>query len=347
MPEEPFFLSKKEAEYGLMISRLAERAGPGTDAGSKAAALSLRLAAEVQKPEKLPVSLSLEEKNTLSLAITVYELLRREKYDVLADRIRIENISTSNMEVRTAVSAIGNFAQTEELDTSALQKKLRHRQKTPVRKLYISDLHFYHDSLNSHMDRRGFSGYEEMNAYMVRQWNAHVTRKDEVYILGDFAISRGRAANEILQQLKGKKYLIQGNHDKYLDDREFDRSLFEWIRPYAEIQDAKRKVILSHYPIFCYNGQYRTAPDSNPLTYMLYGHVHNTYDERLVNEFIRITRETRVTTKYQPEGHPIPCNMINCFCMFSDYIPLTLDDWIRLDADRRRESAVTNAESRV
>ena len=31
----------------------------------------------------------------------------------------------------------------------------------------------------------------------------------------------------------------------------------------------------------------------------------------------------------------IPCNMINCFCMFSDYVPLTLDEWIELDNKRR------------
>ena len=29
--------------------------------------------------------------------------------------------------------------------------------------------------------------------------------------------------------------------------------------------------------------------------------------------------------------------MINCFCMFSDYIPLTLDDWIRVDEKRREK----------
>jgi hypothetical protein len=27
----------------------------------------------------------------------------------------------------------------------------------------------------------------------------------------------------------------------------------------------------------------------------------------------------------------IPCQMINCFCMRSDYRPLTLDEWIALD----------------
>ena len=88
------------------------------------------------------------------------------------------------------------------------------------------------------------------------------------------------------------------------------------------------------------------TPEGTPLTYMLYGHVHNTHDERLVNEFIRITRSTMVKSARQTEEHPIACNMINCFCMLSDYIPLTLDDWIRIDAGRRakldRQSNPTN-----
>jgi hypothetical protein len=28
--------------------------------------------------------------------------------------------------------------------------------------------------------------------------------------------------------------------------------------------------------------------------------------------------------------------MINCFCQFSDYVPLSLDEWIALDKNRRR-----------
>ena len=30
-----------------------------------------------------------------------------------------------------------------------------------------------------------------------------------------------------------------------------------------------------------------------------------------------------------------------CFCMFSDYVPLTLDEWILLDAKRRSELSKT------
>ena len=33
----------------------------------------------------------------------------------------------------------------------------------------------------------------------------------------------------------------------------------------------------------------------------------------------------------------IPCSMINCFCMFSDYKPLTLSEWIDVDRKRRAE----------
>ena len=335
MFEEPLILTKTEAAYCLLIAEITAVAGCGTDIGTKAEVLKRRLEVEMKKPENLTVSIDAEEKNSISLAVMTYELLIRGKYDVLADHFNLRNIPVTTGEIQTAVDRINEYSRSNHLDAGELQKKLRHRRTILVRKLYIADLHFYHDSLNHRMDMRGFSGYEEMNAHMIRQWNDHVTKKDEVYILGDFAISRGRAANEILHQLNGKKYLIEGNHDKFLDDKEFDRSQFEWIRPYAEIQDSKRRVVLSHYPIFCYKGQYRISPEGRPLTYMLYGHVHNTHDERLVNEFIRITKETVVTSRNQTQKHPIPCNMINCFCMFSDYIPLTLDDWIEIDSRRR------------
>ena len=202
---------------------------------------------------------------------------------------------------------------------------------------YISDLHFYHANMNTQMDQRGFASFEEMNEYMIEQWNQKVRKNDEVVILGDFSIAKGEKTNELLQRLKGKKYLIVGNHDRFLNDKTFDRSLFKWIEPYMELNDNKRKVILSHYPVFCYNGQYRLNDQGEPKVYMLYGHVHNTYDELLINHFQNITREQKRLVYHANEERPIPCNMINCFCMFSDYTPLTLDEWIELDAKRRKD----------
>ena len=201
--------------------------------------------------------------------------------------------------------------------------------RAPARKLYISDLHFFHENLNHRMDRRGFANYEEMNNYMIGKWNEKVTDRDEVYVLGDFSVSKGKTTNRILGLLNGKKYLIEGNHDEFLKDRQFDRSLFGWIRPYAEINDNRRRVILSHYPVFCYNGQYRKRKDA-PFVYMLYGHV-------LVDSFIKQTRNSSVMLAHATEPASVPCQMINCFCMFSDYTPLTLDEWIENDRVRREQ----------
>lgn len=200
---------------------------------------------------------------------------------------------------------------------------------------YISDCHFFHERMNSAMDNRGFASLEEMHEYMINKWNSRVRPGDEVMILGDFSIGKGTETNEILARLNGRKFLILGNHDKYLQDRKFNQSHFIWIKDYWEAKDNGRKVILSHYPIMCYKGQYRFGKDNNPITYMLYGHVHNTYDEIIVNDFIKETRSRKRMIKDSEEEINIPCQMINTFCMFSDYVPLTLDEWIKVDEERR------------
>lgn len=202
---------------------------------------------------------------------------------------------------------------------------------------YIADLHFFHESLNTQMDKRGFASVEEMNEYMIKQWNKKVRIQDEVVILGDFSMGKGVETNEILRRLNGKKYLIEGNHDKFLGDRKFDKTLLKWIKPYEELKDNKRKIVLSHYPIMCYNGQYRIDNEGKPRAYMLYGHVHNTQDERLVHEFQERVRQTTVPSRDGENFRNIPCHMINCFCMYSDYMPLSLDEWIENDRVRREK----------
>ena len=106
---------------------------------------------------------------------------------------------------------------------------------------------------------------------------------------------------------------------------------------YAEIHDNKRRIVLMHYPIFCYNGQFRRGPDGTPLTYMLHGHIHKTEDQVLVDRFCAETRVTMRKTAHQEEAQPIPCQMINCFCMYSDYTPLTLEEWMECDKKRQNK----------
>ncbi len=284
--------------------------------------------------------LSKNDASIVRYSINVYEMLRRGRYESLKEKYGIDIMDDVDKSWMKKAEAIIPDELYDAGYLKRLSKSLKNsfkEVKTPSRKLYISDLHFFHDNLCKRMDNRPFLDHQEMNEHMIKVWNENVTKKDEVYILGDFSIAKGKATNEILSQLAGKKYLVIGNHDYFLEDKEFDTSLFQWIKPYAEIGDNGRRVVLSHYPIFCYNGQYRKKPDGQTITYMLYGHVHDTHDEQLVNQFIEITKQTKVMSEGLTEPAPIPCNMINCFCMFSDYIPLTLDEWIVVDAQRREK----------
>ncbi len=204
-------------------------------------------------------------------------------------------------------------------------------------KLYISDPHFYQERFELDMDKRGFPDIPTMNKYMIEKWNKKVQGGDYIIVLGDlFDTKHPEEVNAVLNRLYGKICLIEGNHDvRWLKKEGVNLNRFEWIKPYAEITDGNKTVIASHYPTFCYNHQYQLTSDKNPRTYMLYGHVHNTHDEVLVNQFQELTRKSIVKTA---DGErKIPCNMINCFCKFSDYTPLSLKEWIELDAKRRAE----------
>lgn len=134
-------------------------------------------------------------------------------------------------------------------------------------KFYTADCHFYHKNIIRYEDRP-FTGVEDMNNYLMWKWNQKVGKGDEVYIMGDFAFCSGRQANELLDQLNGRKFLIKGNHDSFLQDRDFDRSKFVWIKDYAKIYDGNEKVILFHYPIAVWDCKHHGSIH-------LFGHIHS------------------------------------------------------------------------
>lgn len=138
-------------------------------------------------------------------------------------------------------------------------------------KFYTSDLHFGHKNIIKYEDRP-FSSVEEMDEFLVDRWNKKVSVGDEVYILGDFGFIKGKRANELLDRLNGRKYLIRGNHDSsFLNDKLFDKAKFEWIKDYCHINDDGKIVCLFHYPIAVWDRQHHGSIH-------LYGHVHSNKD---------------------------------------------------------------------
>ena len=164
---------------------------------------------------------------------------------------------------------------------------------TSIRTYFTSDLHFGHSSiLFFHPQRREAAGItlEELHAdrkaaiakhdeWLIDLWNKTVRREDVVYILGDFCLGNKEYTEKILKRLRGKKFLIEGNHDKSLHGLE---RYFEW---FGQIKEAKFShnqydyidpnetfcVEMCHYPMLTWNRR----PHG---TCMLHGHCHGTID---------------------------------------------------------------------
>ena len=108
-----------------------------------------------------------------------------------------------------------------------------------------------------------------MNRTLTKNWNSYVKSNDEIYILGDFIFKGdGVEVDKTIKNLSGKKYLIKGNHDKFVNDSNFDMNYFEWIKDYYVLNYQNIKLVLFHYPIFEWDGFFKDAIH-------LYGHVHN------------------------------------------------------------------------
>lgn len=134
--------------------------------------------------------------------------------------------------------------------------------------LYVtSDLHFGHSNVIT-FTNRPFKDVEEMDNTLISNWNSTVTDEDDIYILGDITLKRDvEYILPILKKLKGRKYLIKGNHDHFIK-HEILAEEFVWIKDYYELKYNKRKFVLCHYPFEEWNNSYRGS-------YHLHGHQHN------------------------------------------------------------------------
>lgn len=148
---------------------------------------------------------------------------------------------------------------------------------------FTADLHFGHANVIQYA-KRPFADVDEMNAALIANWNAVVGDQDEVWLLGDVAMISSSRAIPLVKQLRGRKHLIRGNHD-----RQMNLSLhkeFETVDDYRELK-AQRPIpsrgtdpliakplnpfiVLCHYPFATWNGAHHGS-------WCLHGHSHGTY----------------------------------------------------------------------
>ena len=170
---------------------------------------------------------------------------------------------------------------------------------------FTSDLHFGHKNI-IRFDNRPFSSVEEMDAALIKNWNAKVSEEDTVYVLGDISWYNDARTAAIFDLLHGHKILIKGNHDRVHGQVRF---CFDEITEYKEITlEGNKHIVLCHYPIVFFNRHHYGA-------YMFYGHVHNSHEWQMTDNY-----------RYELEQLDVKCNAYNVGTMVNNYEPVTFDE---------------------
>ena len=117
-----------------------------------------------------------------------------------------------------------------------------------------SDTHFCHIP-EFLWQPRGFKSVEEMNEEIIERWNSIVKPEDDVWHLGDMALSNVSEAIDYINRLNGRILWIGGNHDT---DNKIKTIIFNcpnvhWIGWAFNTKIGKITCYLSHYPTLTAN----------------------------------------------------------------------------------------------
>ena len=137
---------------------------------------------------------------------------------------------------------------------------------SPNKIWFTSDTHFFHDKVVEY-SQRPFASVEEMNEELIARWNSVVHRDGIVFHLGDFCFGKPDKWNHILDRLKGRIYLVLGNHDAgHISEEVAER--FEAVAFQMRLNVNGQKIYLNHFPFLSYSGD-------NHGTWQLFGHIHS------------------------------------------------------------------------
>jgi calcineurin-like phosphoesterase family protein len=187
-----------------------------------------------------------------------------------------------------------------------------------VKTYFTSDTHYNHVNILKYCPGRPYQSIEAMNADFIARWNARVNPEDEVYHLGDFALGKPEDAKPIFDQLRGRKHLILGNHDRsraamlglgfetVQKGTTMYPSGFDWPKPH---------ILLEHHP------RTEVYLRSRGYSLQLCGHVHQ--------KWARARTETRIWTDGTSYIHGTPDRqgmVINVGVDVRGFQPATLEE---------------------
>lgn len=127
----------------------------------------------------------------------------------------------------------------------------------------ISDMHFGHSCIIEY-EERPFKNVEDMDLKIIKNWNEIIHKDDIIFILGDVSFYNKEKTKHIISQLKGRKFLILGNHDMGRPETFWKDVGFEFVSKYPICIDEY--YWLSHEPMYL----------SSAMPYVnIHGHIHS------------------------------------------------------------------------
>jgi calcineurin-like phosphoesterase family protein len=151
---------------------------------------------------------------------------------------------------------------------------------------FTSDTHFSHKNILKYSPERCAAGsfaagdIEAHDKWLIGEWNRKVSRKDIVYVVGDFSFMKPDDVRELLGKLNGQKILIVGNHDKIspgmkntgfnevvqIKEKKFNKRNFPFI------EEVNFRVVMCHYPMITWQGKHHGVVN-------VHGHCHGSIDD--------------------------------------------------------------------
>lgn len=126
---------------------------------------------------------------------------------------------------------------------------------------FISDLHLGHKTImNWSSARAHYTSIEEHDQSLVKRWNAVVTKRDVVWVLGDVVFPQTSA--KYLGEMNGNKHVVLGNHDARKR-----RVLSPYFKRIEGCTGFKDNTVLTHVPIHPSQLEYRWVCN-------IHGHLH-------------------------------------------------------------------------
>jgi calcineurin-like phosphoesterase family protein len=139
------------------------------------------------------------------------------------------------------------------------------------RTFFIADTHWGHQAtLGPRLGlNRPFATIEEHDEALIENWNAAVGPRDTVWHLGDFCVRCTEdRARTIFSQLRGRRFLVRGNHDKVGARLPWDGPVVDVAHVVVPLPDG------SVQGVWCSHYAHRVWPRMHRGDIHLYGHSH-------------------------------------------------------------------------